>query len=632
MFKRSHDDTGDSRDSSNKRTRSDSTIWPELVNELLEKQQMESALPPLPLSRLQNLLRQLKPQDESAQQQLQQKLLEIEKKQEEFEEKGKEFEKQWFDAQQQPLPPNFSFRRVIDAKQKTLTFQELRPLCVGLKRNMQIESLNLYGIPLDDLGIYCLAEALAENTFLTFLCLGNAKHSDFSAYCLGKALARNTTLSKLEIFSNNITPVGFYFLSCLLAVNSSLKNIVLAGNKINSDPMGGLYLSAGILENSQNGGVLSVLNLYETALGDEGSAALALALKENPPLVSLDIGSCGISFEGFRKFSEALICNNTLESFAVWRNQLGKGIEMLSSFGALTKLNLDDAGIDDSAACAVSNVLASNTVLTYLNLGVNPFTNKGVAALTVALETNTTLQSLILYRMEAALIALALKRNCTLELLNLCTNKIGELPSRMQAPADLSLSAPLPFYREDFWVLCQMSFSLSTIFLNDNALGDEGACDLAQVLLVNTVLTYCNLMANGIGDLGIAALAIALRKNNVLRSLVLRNNPIGDAGITDLVSSLRQNTGLRGLELGGNEFGEPGAKALLSLSLFKENTQTPINTVLTVISLPKEIPVELVKSMGLFCQGNRSLSENREGITLRGLCDKQVHADLQLRR
>lgn len=527
---------------------------------------MKGSLSLSPLaSGLQDLLRQLKPEDESAQQALHLRLLEMESQRQAFEEKRKEFEKSQVQAQKSVIPDESSF--TINLSEQT--------------------SMNLFDRRADDMKAYRLAADLAENTSLTVLDLSQCILSDFAAYCLGEALDRNSTLLKLTVYCE--APIGWYFLSCELAVSTSLSvlNLVLVNQYafFRHDPFSALCLAA-MLENSKNAGVLSILNLRGSRIDDEGAAAVALALKEDSPLRSVNMGACNLGFDGIAKIAQALSGNNTLTTLRVDYNDLGRGVEMFSSFGGLIELILYASHIDDSGVCALSRVLEKNTVLTSLDLGQNYFTEQGVRALVAALAINTTLTSL-----------------------DLNSNNLGKLPSKPQAPADFETffdqedlsDFKTSFYQEDLWMCIQGSLSLLSINLGDNEFGEKGAQALAQVLSVNTVLTNCDFVWNNIGDPGMAVLAIALEENNSLKQLSVNWNAIGDAGINDLVLSLRQNTGLKKLGLRHNPFTESGVEALLSLSMFKEKAQTPINTTLTSVDLfIQNLPLEKSERMSLF--------------------------------
>ena len=104
--------------------------------------------------------------------------------------------------------------------------------------------------------------------------------------------------------------------------------------------------------------------------------------------------------------------------------------------------------------------------------------------------------------------------------------------------------------------------SLTTLDLNDNEIGDDGAQALAIALENNTSITEFNLEYNQIGDEGAQALATALQKNNSLTVLNLGYNEIVDEGAQALATVLRNNISIMELNLGSNEIGDASAQAL----------------------------------------------------------------------
>ncbi|XP_068699918.1 protein NLRC3-like isoform X2 [Montipora foliosa] len=119
--------------------------------------------------------------------------------------------------------------------------------------------------------------------------------------------------------------------------------------------------------------------------------------------------------------------------------------------------------------------------------------------------------------------------------------------------------------------------SLTTLRLDDNSIGDEGATSLSQVLAVNTSLTTLKLSGNSIGDAGATSLSQALAVNTSLTTLKLFGNSIGEAGATSLSQALAVNTSLTTLKLSGNSIGDAGATSL--------SQALAVNTSLTTLKL-----------------------------------------------
>ena len=70
---------------------------------------------------------------------------------------------------------------------------------------------------------------------------------------------------------------------------------------------------------------------------------------------------------------------------------------------------------------------------------------------------------------------------------------------------------------------------LTSLNLEWNEIGAEGAKAIGDALQINSVLTELNLYRNEIGDEGAKAIGAALHVNSALTSLNLEHNPLGNA-------------------------------------------------------------------------------------------------------
>jgi Ran GTPase-activating protein (RanGAP) involved in mRNA processing and transport len=117
---------------------------------------------------------------------------------------------------------------------------------------------------------------------------------------------------------------------------------------------------------------------------------------------------------------------------------------------------------------------------------------------------------------------------------------------------------------------------LTSLYLGANNIGAEGAKALADALGKDSSLTGLNLWHNNIGDEGAKALADALEKNSSLTNLDLRRSNIGDEGAKALSDALGKNSSLTSLNLECNKIGDEGAKALAE-ALGKNSSLTSLD-------------------------------------------------------
>jgi Ran GTPase-activating protein (RanGAP) involved in mRNA processing and transport len=103
---------------------------------------------------------------------------------------------------------------------------------------------------------------------------------------------------------------------------------------------------------------------------------------------------------------------------------------------------------------------------------------------------------------------------------------------------------------------------VTTLYLGNNSIGDEGAIAIAEAMKVNAVLTELSLWYNNIGDEGAIAIAEALKVNSVLTTLRLDANKIGPEGAMVIAEALKVNVVVTELRLDHNDIGDEGAKAI----------------------------------------------------------------------
>ncbi|KAF9956626.1 hypothetical protein BGZ72_002637 [Mortierella alpina] len=146
------------------------------------------------------------------------------------------------------------------------------------------------------------------------------------------------------------------------------------------------------------------------------------------------------------------------------------------------------------------------------------------------------------------------------------------------------------------------NLSLTTLDLQGNAIGNDGAKALAAALEINSTMTTLNLTDNDIGPLGANALAEALKTNSTLTTLNLRGNAIGDDGAKALAAALKINSTMTTLNLTYNGIGPLGANALAE-ALKTNSTLTALNLSLN------NIQYDGAKALGEALKTNSTLTD-----------------------
>lgn len=104
--------------------------------------------------------------------------------------------------------------------------------------------------------------------------------------------------------------------------------------------------------------------------------------------------------------------------------------------------------------------------------------------------------------------------------------------------------------------------TIKVLELNNNSITAKGLGFLTGVLISNKSLTMLSVQTNPVGLPGVKLLAEVLKKNKSLTTLRIQRNAIGDVGATDIAVSLYKNKTLTSLGLSHNDIGDVGVKAL----------------------------------------------------------------------
>jgi NLR family CARD domain-containing protein 3 len=190
---------------------------------------------------------------------------------------------------------------------------------------------------------------------------------------------------------------------------------------------------------------VETLVLWHNHIGDEGAMALAEALKVDSTLEVLFLANNNIGEKGATALAEALKHHSSLQ--ILWKvlphKVLGIDVahglweahnEAWRTSSKLQQLELNMNNIGDKGVAALAGALKTNSTLKGLWLARNNIGVEGATAMAEALTCNSKLQGLwflslshnIIRDKGAKVLAKALKRNSTLQELNLDDNNIGK--------------------------------------------------------------------------------------------------------------------------------------------------------------------------------------------------------------
>lgn len=267
---------------------------------------------------------------------------------------------------------------------------------------------------------------------------------------------------------------------------------------------------------------------------------------------ALQSKSSMIEFEGkltldeFIKFTAAMPKNPNLESLSFARTTLGYAaalplVKAVNACKSLQYLKLKKNGFGNKGIYALCKFLRENRTVTYLALEGN-LSSVGGHHVGSLLARNTTIEKIILghnpFLGEAGLekVLNGLARNSTVSFVNLGGCKIGDT---------------------GVYHVCEMlkkNTSIDGIDLHGSEITDDGVEVIAELLSgeCKDKLTSLFLNNNNIGDTGLSKIQTALGKNSRIKSLNLLNNAYSAAAGRALVKAAEGHRSLKNLKVNGD--------------------------------------------------------------------------------
>ena len=161
--------------------------------------------------------------------------------------------------------------------------------------------------------LYSAVCGIARNTSTSV----ELKIGEYGVKAVMLVLTGNTSLTKLGLAnfgSNKITDVGAKAIALALKENETLKSLDLAHNQITD--VGAEAIALALKENK----TLTSLDLESNQITDVGAEAIMLALTENKTLASLNLNNNQITYVGAKAIALALEFNDTLTSLTIYNN------------------------------------------------------------------------------------------------------------------------------------------------------------------------------------------------------------------------------------------------------------------------------------------------------------------------
>lgn len=212
-------------------------------------------------------------------------------------------------------------------------------MCHELRENDSVTKVKLSNNCFESDGARALADLLVSNTRITILELANNTIGDVGLQYLSEMLKVNNTLRVLNVENNHIGDRGTEALiDALRAGNDTLQEVsITRGNDIATSLLS--ELADEIILNSQpialkrllpkllaNDATVTCLDLSNAGYDDQSCRSIAVALRRNTRVTSLNLNANRISSTGVVYLAEMLEDNVTLRELHL-RGQLGSGID-----------------------------------------------------------------------------------------------------------------------------------------------------------------------------------------------------------------------------------------------------------------------------------------------------------------
>jgi Ran GTPase-activating protein (RanGAP) involved in mRNA processing and transport len=295
---------------------------------------------------------------------------------------------------------------------------------------------------------------------------------------------------------------------------------------------------------------LRELDVSGSRLGDEGCGRLAEGLRSLPQLRRLDVSDAGVGVRGVRALAACWrAVQPSLRVLDLWESALGdEGAETLASHlscfrgGSLEALDVSRCRIGPDGLSAIAEALRHVPRLRVLRFGGNELGARACVRLAASLASHTPrLTELDLWNCSVgrdganALAASALPALPLLRILNLSDNAVG--PEAAAAVILALHHTPL----------------LHTLQLTNNAVGPHAFLLLADRLALLPHLASLHVENNDIGDDGCDALVRAAPHLGALRFLGVAGNAITDRGCAAIRDFLDRLPLLADIAIGGND-------------------------------------------------------------------------------
>jgi len=235
------------------------------------------------------------------------------------------------------------------------------------------------GNEIDAKGIRPICQALAGNTQVEQLWLKRNPLLPAGALEVSRLLKQNKTLTVLDLVNCGLLDDGLKSLMHALRSNGVMKHVYLGTNGITAK---GAQCVSEFLQDTKKQASLHTLYLSCNRLGDEGACILGEGLRKDTSLQRLGLAANRIRTKGMGAIADAVRDHPTLKKLDVGYVKAVKAVAELGN------------RIEDDGAKILAELIKTNGTLRSIDCIHNRITERGLTFLRESLEENKTLTSL----------------------------------------------------------------------------------------------------------------------------------------------------------------------------------------------------------------------------------------------
>lgn len=377
-------------------------------------------------------------------------------------------------------------------------------------------------------------------------------------FCLN-GLSKSKKIKEFITSGHKISPIGAAAFADALAVNSSLVNLNIGDSTFGDESLKSLCskhlnkhikilhleykglstLSGNILKETLPLTNIVELQLSRNKLDDDAVIELSKGISKCVTLTKLDLSSNSLGSSGFIALCESIQTSNIKHLNVSYNLTIGpdgaEAIRKNQIFNKVEVLIMNQCCLGDDGAIELGKALIDpKTVISILEIGGNSITHEGFEMLINGITKNTSIKEV-----------------------RVNENAIGLHGIKHLASALTECTRESHFEHIDI--------SRNYITVDDSKKhGISISSHLTQIVVAKKTKKL-SLLGNAIGEDAITALGDVLEVDSILQALDLNGTGVSPKAARYLLDKLHKNSTLCLLEIGGNDIGSEGEDAISRL-------------------------------------------------------------------